>query len=362
MGKRLAFLFLMTAALISVFSCASSVESERLVQEWLEQVAKEEQERLTWLHERTETVRKEEQEKAEQEMREEERRAEYVEEFKKSNYVRSRQYRYWDYYYYENKPGLFDNEEEIIKIYSVSDNPYGYEEGQRCFMDLTGGNVLQWLGKKSVLFNLGHLAYLHWDDASLAKSFGSSSSDRLFFYEGVYEYKTAGGSMKIVPKFRMVRVDYKTEEEVKKLALEDYERKNPGRRPSVERAVFPQRLLDGFVYVGGNSEIKGFYMDSTEVTQALYESVMGVNPSEFKGPANPVECVSWHDTVKFCNMLSIACGLEECYAISGNDVACDFDKNGYRLPTEAEWMCAARGGNRSRGCEYSGSNNINTVA
>jgi len=75
---------------------------------------------------------------------------------------------------------------------------------------------------------------------------------------------------------------------------------------------------------------KPFYMGVTEVTQAQYEAVMGTNPSAFKGPANPVENVSWNDAVLFCRKLSEKTGKT------------------FRLPTEAEWEYACRAGTKTR--------------
>ncbi len=82
---------------------------------------------------------------------------------------------------------------------------------------------------------------------------------------------------------------------------------------------------------------KPFYMGKYEVTQKEYFDVMGNNPSRFKGDNRPVEQVSWYEAVKYCNKRSEKEGLEPCYTISGKKVTCDFDANGYRLPTDAEW-------------------------
>ena len=108
--------------------------------------------------------------------------------------------------------------------------------------------------------------------------------------------------------------------------------------------------------------VNDFYISKYEVTQKEWKEVMGSNPSYFKGDNLPVEQVSWYDAVEFCNKKSRKEGLTPCYSGSGKSITCNFNANGYRLPTEAEWEYAARGGNKSKGYKYSGSNTIGDVA
>ena len=114
---------------------------------------------------------------------------------------------------------------------------------------------------------------------------------------------------------------------------------------------------------------KGFYMTKYEVTQGLYQEIMGHNPSHFYEEGSctasqcPVEMVSWYDAVLFCNRLSDRVGLEPCYHIGAEEephvIWKSKDCMGWRLPTEAEWEYAAIGGQRSI---YSGSDDIDESA
>ena len=84
-----------------------------------------------------------------------------------------------------------------------------------------------------------------------------------------------------------------------------------------------------------------FSIGQHPVTQQLWQDISGENPSHFKGGSLPVEQVSWIDCIRFCNRLSQLEGLQPAYDIQDEEVTCNFSSEGYRLPTEAEWECAA---------------------
>jgi formylglycine-generating enzyme required for sulfatase activity len=93
-------------------------------------------------------------------------------------------------------------------------------------------------------------------------------------------------------------------------------------------------------------QIRAFYMDKFEVTQKSYKDLVGKSPAKFEGDDRPVERPSWLYAIKYCNLRSLRENLRRCYNPETQE--CDFEADGYRLPTEAEWEYACRAGAAAR--------------
>jgi len=158
---------------------------------------------------------------------------------------------------------------------------------------------------------------------------------------------------------RIAEEKRKAEEEARRIAEEKRQAEERGEF-TIEGVAFKMIHVEGGTFMMGANEgdseafdrekpthqvtLSSYSIGETAVTQALWKAVMDNNPSRFKGADRPVENVSWDDCQEFIRKLN------------------EKTNRKFRLPTEAEWEFAARGGNKSKGYKYAGSNDIDSVA
>ncbi|WP_162147692.1 formylglycine-generating enzyme family protein [Flavobacterium limnosediminis] len=115
--------------------------------------------------------------------------------------------------------------------------------------------------------------------------------------------------------------------------------------------------------------VSSFEISKNEVTVANWKeyttstkTAMPARPSWGWNDDNPITNITWKQAVQYCNWLSKENGLKPAYTKNGDKYTCNFKANGYRLPTDAEWVFAAKGGNKSKNYKYSGGNDLESVA
>lgn len=123
-------------------------------------------------------------------------------------------------------------------------------------------------------------------------------------------------------------------------------RRIPAEYPMVKIPAGEIELRDDRIKSTWTTQVNSFLLAPVPVTKELYFSVLQKTVESNDQPQAPVVNVSWNDAISFCNLLSQQSGLLECYSVSHDDesVVCNWEADGYRLPTEAEWQYACKAG------------------
>lgn len=155
------------------------------------------------------------------------------------------------------------------------------------------------------------------------------------------------------------------------VAVEDVSQNPPEANKAIDMVLVPaDTLVMGSIAPGADDDefplvtvrMAPFYMSTHEITQKEWLMVFPTNPSQNQDLDYPVENVSFYDIIEYCNAKSIKDGFRQCYDYYDTEVICNFEADGYRLPTEAEWESAARAGMPIDLSIYSGGNDADEVA
>ncbi len=245
-------------------------------------------------------------------------------------------------------------------IYSGSDNPFevGWFE-QNAFEEIKPVGLLKpnELGIYDMSGNVWEWCW-EWFDGEYYKNSpgqnprgpqkGTLRSYRGGGADGIKDWLRSAGRYGQIPSWNVFNMGVRV--------VRKYKGKVPQGMILVKGGEFAMGSLHGGNYEKPRHEVtvEDFYMGAYEVSQREWRAVMGSDQSLFPGALNPMDSVSWFDVVHYCNRRSERDGYTPCYTIDGEMVTCDFAANGYRLPTEAEWEYACRGGSQSSSYEYSG--------
>jgi formylglycine-generating enzyme required for sulfatase activity len=169
--------------------------------------------------------------------------------------------------------------------------------------------------------------------------------------------------------------ELRRQEEQRRKEEEEERKRLEAERKRKDEENYLQSLKNDIIYVKGGSvrrvssektywvKVNDFYISKYEVTYNRYDefcrSTNREKPKDRWGRGNrPVQYVNWFDAIAFCNWRSKKEGKEPCYTIDGRNIECNFNANGYRLPTEAEWELAARNGINEGGFSKSDLNKV----